>query len=1479
MLSSKINEITDKLSKHNISASQAIELEAKFGFFSKKYNPKKRREETRFESGVPYVYFERLLNYLRKTPTIGNEHVEVSNVEIMGDVRRIAIINQGDNPEQIIWQRKSKLENIESYDYDIRISISEEENISPPQKFLAEYTRYRTRYSFMLENGQIKIDQTEVMSKDDTTNKRDYEIEIEYLGDKTNIKLFTDYIEKIFKIIRGTYFTYTNITKNELINDVSAILGTFKDGYPKIDSSVLVQARNIKLKDLVYGGIVGNPETSYLVTFKADGLRKMLIIHKTGIWLVYPPYEYNFVLDLNAKNTNYTDDLIKLGVMLQDFDGTILDGELVVPKETSQYGNVSYYYKAFDCISLKGVGTQIQQYPYLERQKFVIEITKLFMNVFNGMNKIFKDSILFVDTKETKELKTTDDFFTYVREFLDKRETLDYTEDGLMFIPQNEIYNPRSQKHDISKRVLTKIPDTCKWKDQRDITIDFSIKWIRDGKTLDLESYDEAKKVMVSFRGSPKYPFTIDMIDHTNKLTLGKPTGSIFEYEFVKPKNAYIRFINATAITPSLNFYAKNPNGDYTSIFLNIEYTKSSSYVPVQLGTVPIRIETSKTGVELISTNITLVRGCIYTIITTDSNLSIIVLRDNTNNCEELQKDFDTQAYTGKWYQSQPFEALYADSTIQLRILHNIVNAPPVAIYIDDKLFIERLDYKSTTAYLNVPKSEKQYKVRIDVIGTDLSLSSKIDLSNNNQYTLFIAGLVSDPKTFQTLLFKDDLKCPTGPIMTPRKPRRDKQSANKLDIALANWDDIMDPVTEQDITGRNLSAAFIYHNKLKYYLYEKLRNGSNILDIGSGRGGDINKWKPLGLIVAVEPNESNREELERRILAKAITKNVDVVPVGGEDTETIRNEVIKMIPDGKVDAVTLMLSMSFFWSTTTHLDALIKTMVTNIKSNGKIIFLTIDGDSLEQLFEPAFSEIWHTDKKISIADIHLYKNTLPPYGRPVDFVLPNTIVGAQREYVVHVDDLTQRLSQYGFELQEYRRAEHTDAFNEPLLSKENKVFTSLYSYGVYVNVDPSKLQAEPTNISLLEIPLPIDQKAEVVEGVEVVEEMFEKVVEKVVEEEKIVEEKDMDTPKIDIEHKTLPSLSVQLANEPKPAKNDDTYAPLKCTWYNNLVRISTIGDGSCLIHSILKAFYKPYQENDDEMYRTQLAKELRRDLAFLLNYENPEYPNHTYWESSGRGAFPRIMMQQLANESLVQELKVDFSLSGLQRLFNSYSYLGDEVYQYISDVLDVDIYILRATSEDIFPHINTRNPKISRNGIVIVGNSYHYEVVAVETNGEFQTTFPPNDPFILALINVFIGDGGFNDSIPFDPEEEFIKNAVETFTTGDEFKLPDDLMEIFTEEDLFITLLSDMSDRIVEAAKIKIQQGQEQDRPPELLQLEQTFYKLKEKGYTDDEMINIYNIIKILIDPNVKKDLDYYLATAETKSLLSHDTIKDITSV
>ena len=1323
MLSKTIHNIRKALTvgRATLTAQQSFELEAKFG----SYAP---GPDIKFNSNVPYVYFERLLNTIKQRPSVTERTTEVSTVSsgartMVGrtghNIRRIVTTIIGnDSPEQVVWQRKTNIENFEIRDYDVRISANLEETIEAPANFVAENIRERTRHSFTLGISLMRLDLTEViMTSADKVARPTYEVELEFLGTIDDLPFFEQEVEVIFKLLRDTELLYTTSMKDQVIADINTVLGGTNP--TNIDRNVLVEARNLKKRDLVYGGIVGNEQvkepavlvrpprvnrrtggTSYVVTYKADGLRKMLVVHRTGIWLIYPPFEFNLVIDAQRAT-------VQVANLMKSFHGTVLDGELVLPSVPKP---TAYYYLAFDCLSspvpnprsrtaddklIPSRGIQSRSYP--DRKAIV-----------DGIAGVLRNSSIIVDAKETHELETSEQFFTIVTNMLNRRDTLDYQEDGLIFTPVDAIYNPQSQlypsgeRRPLNERRLTDIPDVAKLKKTKDITIDFVIKWL-DGNRIELMSYDG--KALVPFRGSDINPVTPDMVDSTSPILYPNgvplPSGSVVEYEWA------------------------------------------------------------------------------------------------------------------------------------------------------------------------------------------------------------------------------------GELLRPRKWRPDKQHGNSLEVALDDWDDIMNPITYEFVMGQTLGMAYEYHKRIKRVLYDSLtivdgkHRGVNILDIGSGRGGGVARWKRLrrgpttGFVVAVEPNADNREDLEERIATFELTDRVRVVPTGGEDTVAITQAVRQFIPSGKVDVVTLMLSMSFFWATGSHLAALIRTIRTNLKPGGTIVFLTIDGDTVEQLFEPAFSNQKTTDKRIAEAELHLYNRPQPPYGRALDINLPGTIVGAQREYLVHLNDFTSRLATYGFELQEVHRAE-----GERLLSEPNKLYSSLFSFGTYSNVDSRLLIADQatTTVVINEALTPVENLTPdtnnsavmdypVVPPISPVRTMatIAPIVEPVTTSPTTRPITPLTTPtvaqpvvrlvpptlvlsppnKLQIDRNQLRWLSVAHTGRggfvvKGPAIGDDTYAPLRASWHNKLVRIATIGDGNCFIHAVLKAFYRKYQNNNDAGYRVDVSSMLRRDLASMLSSENPAYPGRSYWMTAAYGAFPRMTMQQIVDEELVRDVNLDYSMNGLQRLFNSTVQLGDEVYSYVADVLGIDIYILRATTEDLYPHLHTYRLGRNRPAIVIVGNAFHYEVVALDTPEGFQTTFMPGDPFITHLTALFIGDRDLADIYNtrlFDPDAEFVNNAIETFGGVNDYQTPDKLAIIFTAEDDFILNYNRLLPRILQTVR-QLQGTNEEpatvETTPVAQQFEHILQTMEESGINSQRLVTLRELFFSRIIPGAPGTVEGIIGSLLTDGLISEQEVETI---
>lgn len=1087
------NDVRDHIEeiRNDIENNEELELELRFGNFFRK-----QTGDAKFNSEVPYVYYDRLLNLLDKA---GLERIdEIEEVQYDKEVENLRkVIRTRGDTEEVIWQKKEKLKNIDIKEYDVRLSLNKETNLEYDAEIVGSFSRSKIKSSFIMDGYRVDISHVTSINNKVKNNKLNskYEVEVEMVDFEYD--KFRKGINDIFKWLKGTKYIYTNTQKNHMINDVNLIFG-YNDGN-NLNKSVLVDARNIKEVDIKWGGIVGNKDYNYMITYKADGLRKMMIFHQGVIWLVYPPYEFNLI----SYETQFSNKIYSV------LKTIIFDGEYVKLKDNKEI------YLAFDCLAIKSEAN-IQKSDFVERRKIILDFK-------DNLNKIIdpkKKSFDFIQTKRTEIIETPESFYRLVNEFLDEKDDLKYNEDGLMFFPKNSCYNPHSEKNPLSQRKLKLIPDTCKWKHHKDMTIDFKIKWV-SGNKLELLVYDEELGEEVPFVGNDQFKLDSDMIDHQNPLTMNKPTNTVVEYEF--------------------------SNG----------------------------------------------------------------------------------------------------------------------------------------------------------------------------------------------------------MLKPRRIRYDKYSANKLEIALDNWKNIMDPITEKSIRGRDFTFTFNYHNEIKWKLYNTLSAGSNILDIGSGYGGDVLKWKSVlqtdkgGYIVAVEPNLENIKQLESRISEHNLTSKVKIINTVGQDYETITSAVKNFLPGGKADAITLMLSLSFFWENSNNLNSLVKTIVDNLQERGKILFLTIDGYSVTQYFEPLFSpSLWTDKKQLLSAEINLYPKDDLQEGRKLLFNLPDTIVGEQLEYLVYLQDLFLRLQSHGFTILDLKKAD-----SELLLSKPNKIFTSLYSYGI--------LQHQPTKKSIPKKSIP---KKSIIK-----------------------------TP---TSVKTPPKNIIK-KQSPTPLKNvdDDDVHFCPCDWYQNLYTISTIADGNCLIHSVLKAMYPTYQNNPSIKSRVALAKNFRKELAALLSKQNPKYPNHTYWSSVSSGSFPRMTMLESVDDTLIDDLDdVDYSLIGLISLFNSNEFLGNEIFKYVAEILDIDIYIFEQKNKNIIPNTFTRITTDKKPSICIVGDKHHFEVLTLFNGKYFETFFDPNHPFINTISSLH--SSSINPAEPFDPDQSFIRNAAEIYhnNSTNKLELPDSL-DYFDDNDPFITLL------------------------------------------------------------------------------------------
>ena len=438
-----------------------------------------------------------------------------------GIVRK-TVIQRGTSDQEVLWKRKKRHNVIDLYEYALRIAISSEEPIKPVEAFKPSVIRTKDRTSYYFANNVIRLDLTKVQMKDENDQPiTAFEIEAELL-DINQPQAFLNAVRGFVRAIHGTEVLYSKTQLHDAIMDIKQLFGL--NSLNRFNRDMLVQARNLQFRDMIYGGIVGNPYTTYVASHKADGQRKIIFFHTSGIWAIMPPNEYNLIStqpNLNLVNTYLDGEMISM------------DNRLF---KTASPPSSKYWFLAFDCLAIQG-DTEIQNKPYNVRIRMCTKIAE-----------VNKTSLLTINSKEVYEMIEPIDMFAVMASMLYQVPSLAYKTDGFMFTPLMLPYKLNSHLLPVEQRVLTDHPDIVKWKPAEDLTIDFAVMKKMNNKTKneEIKLYSSRRPTIndksnkEEFVGTESIPLTSDMIDSRHPLLLGIPKDTVVEFEWNTEKRKLI---------------------------------------------------------------------------------------------------------------------------------------------------------------------------------------------------------------------------------------------------------------------------------------------------------------------------------------------------------------------------------------------------------------------------------------------------------------------------------------------------------------------------------------------------------------------------------------------------------------------------------------------------------------------------------------------------------------------------------------------------------------------------------------------------------------------------------------------------------------------------------------------------------------------------------------------------------------------------
>jgi hypothetical protein len=462
--------------------------------------------EVRFQE-IPLATFNRIRERMDAEFEKGPEVIHISDHFVDGKRRSVFSKVKGHDEFGAVQAEVTVLEiekeqqfNELLKDWNLRIAVSLEKAIQVDEKPRGPasprntFRRQKTRYSYISKS--TRLDLTHVIEsspgKDDVTR---YEIEIEVLEPlvdrKKKVAALTKEIEKLLLLILDSDCLYSQSTLRKLKTDLKTLFHLPME----VDAKrALVQARNLKIRDLIWGGIIdgadqGKPaHVKYTVTHKAEGIRKMLIFHETGIWLAFPPMEFCLLTTEAPPKALW---------------GLIVDGEDVPRTESG------HYFLPFDtvCAGLRD-GLEIQKKSHTERRKMLEGLSQHPM-----MKKL---SNLEIAKKEYIPITATPNGLFEAMQRISKK-TPEYKTDGYIFTPDNVSYLPKTEKGEIVskkpiwQRKLNAYADVCKWKPAEELTIDLEVQFtVHGGDTgVVLLAYGKDQQ-RVPFVGTESFPFVIE---------------------------------------------------------------------------------------------------------------------------------------------------------------------------------------------------------------------------------------------------------------------------------------------------------------------------------------------------------------------------------------------------------------------------------------------------------------------------------------------------------------------------------------------------------------------------------------------------------------------------------------------------------------------------------------------------------------------------------------------------------------------------------------------------------------------------------------------------------------------------------------------------------------------------------------------------------------------------------------------------------
>ncbi|PCJ29224.1 MAG: hypothetical protein COA94_02075 [Rickettsiales bacterium] len=578
-------------------------------------------------------------------------------------------------------------------------------------------------------------------------------------------------------------------------------------------------------------------------------------------------------------------------------------------------------------------------------------------------------------------------------------------------------------------------------------------------------------------------------------------------------------------------------------------------------------------------------------------------------------------------------------------------------------------------------------------------------------------------------------------MLVPVRIRSDKVRANSKAIAYGdNWNMMIIPLKLSTMLGKDITLMSKYHNSIKSKIYNKSSKSfklmPTLLDIGSGKGGDIGKWNgKFAKVIAVEPNKEYIIEFSSRCHSimgfvpqvienirdiKKIdsSKRLILINAKGENHELI-TKVVKKYTGGKVDVISSMMSLSFFWENSNIFTNLMKTIRNNLSDSGEFIFTTIDGDKILETFKPPIRV--PTDEISNMLKLNDENITMEFNGNYINVDYKGTIVSKQKEWLVHLSDLM-------LELKRYKITDVSDMNHERFVSPGANSIIKLYTSGKFVPMKATKINfkgkkivkrvvRKNVGVGMEFVPKKTNEKAEI--------------------KTKIIETSEIPIIIYRIKEKgsELYPMFTTLNTKTGVGHGIDSTSEVVLTIDGtDVIKVTRISSNrtNSFFDCILKMAYHEYASNSDYIGRMNALDNIKRDVISILGSPSK---GGTQYDFVLDGILPFYAQKEKEGNIYVDRLGniISYDLAKMQKAMTESTTLSDLYYETVAGFLLVDLYVLDMNKEiDLlyFPY-----SQVKEKSVVIMSNSDgRCEGIGIKNkNNLIQSTFSKESDFIRML--------------------------------------------------------------------------------------------------------------------------------------------------